>query len=379
MKVSPLLLLPTIGCIALQVVSADTVTLKSGEVLQGKVLLANDREILMDVQVSPSIKDQRTIARSDVAAVDQKKPDEEAYGLIKDLRPPKTSASVQDFEEPVQKQLNPFLKKFPYSAYVPEVRKNVELFEAEEDRIGAGEIKIDGQWISAENYAANRSTYDAILAHRRLQQISDSGDVIGALNAFDRFEKSFKTSGAYIDVVVLTRKNLDTADKIAAAHLQNLPILKAKRDQGLAIASDDQKIVIAAGIEQDRKRAAQILDVAKSSGVRFVPILPENEESLKETRRLCAEESRRLAALPVSDWKRALALTDSALANLQKGEITEAQSSLAEAALLWPDSAVIKSAQERLLARKKEIDASNQTQAKSVDDAAAADPKKPGA
>ena len=58
---------------------ADTVTLKSGEKLDGKILNETDTEVTISVQVSATIKDERVVKREDIATVEKVQPDEVAW------------------------------------------------------------------------------------------------------------------------------------------------------------------------------------------------------------------------------------------------------------------------------------------------------------
>lgn len=175
---------------------ADVIELKSGEVIEGKITLTSGTQVVIEVQVSSSIKEERVVEKADIARMDQKKPDEEAFLVIKDIGSPATVASAQEYADLINGQLKPFLKKFPNSPHAPDVRKMVEVLEADRARVEGGELRVDGRWISREEYIGNLFYYDAFFRLRDLQALTDKGDLPGALNAYFEFEKEYsKTAG----------------------------------------------------------------------------------------------------------------------------------------------------------------------------------------
>jgi len=77
---------------------ADTVTLKTGERLEGKITGETDKDVTISVRVSDGVTDERTISKDDISSMDKTPPDEIAYQAIKNLRPSENAFTVSAFD-----------------------------------------------------------------------------------------------------------------------------------------------------------------------------------------------------------------------------------------------------------------------------------------
>ena len=92
---------------------ADSVKLKSGEVLEGDVVSETDTEVVIDVQVTESIKDRKTILREEIESVSVTQPDEVAFEKIKGLKLGENSESADYYKRIISAKLDSFLRDYP--------------------------------------------------------------------------------------------------------------------------------------------------------------------------------------------------------------------------------------------------------------------------
>ena len=118
----------------------DTVTLKSGDKVEGKILSETDAEVTISVQVTATIKDERVIKRDEIAKIDKVQPDEQAWALIANLAPGSESLERDEYDK-VKAALGYFTGTFPKSAHADLAQSRLQQFTAEQIRVGLGDRK----------------------------------------------------------------------------------------------------------------------------------------------------------------------------------------------------------------------------------------------
>src|SRR5262245_50582763 len=76
----------------------DTVVLKGGEKLEGKITEETATEVKMNVQVSASIVDERTIPRADIEKLEKTAADESAWAVLKAYQPGASSLPKEQYD-----------------------------------------------------------------------------------------------------------------------------------------------------------------------------------------------------------------------------------------------------------------------------------------
>ena len=61
---------------------ADTVTLKSGEHLEGKITKETDKDITMEIKVSAGVVDERVVLKAEIEKIDKLSPEVVAFQAI---------------------------------------------------------------------------------------------------------------------------------------------------------------------------------------------------------------------------------------------------------------------------------------------------------
>ena len=154
MKVS-LLVLATLFLIMPQAFS-DSVTLNSGEVIQGDILSETETElVMMAVNYNRTITSRRTILKSEIAKVDrestQQKVERRAYEALADRLRLDSNRELgkAEYESGIE-AFNNYLTTYPESKHVGDVRKRQALWKDELSRVEQGEVKFADKWMSPE-------------------------------------------------------------------------------------------------------------------------------------------------------------------------------------------------------------------------------------
>ena len=184
---------------------ADTVFLKSGEKIEGRIIKETPEELTVAVKVSASIIDERVIKRAEVDRVDKVSPDIIAYKSIGTIQTGANSMAASQYDSRLM-ALDGFLKQYPKSTYVTDVQKALDEFVAEKKRVEAGEVKLRGQWLSKAEVEKEKVQIHGMLAYEHMKAQSAANDGIGALNTFGVIEKSYAGSQTYPESVDLARQ-----------------------------------------------------------------------------------------------------------------------------------------------------------------------------
>jgi outer membrane protein assembly factor BamD (BamD/ComL family) len=312
---------------------ADTVTLKNGSKIEGKVLSENDKEVVIEERVAAGITDTRTVPKAEVAKIEKVAQDAPAYQALKNLQPGANSLPAANYDQ-VIRSLNNFINSYPQSTHVADVKKQLAAWEEEKTRVDAGEVKLANRWLSKEEADKEKYQISGQLLLNYMQQQQRQGDLTGAMNSFDQLEKNFPNSRAYIDAVELARTILPTLKANADRSSQQWKFQQAEREKGLQLLSEAQRAETMAAIKRDEQKAEAAVEAANKSGLKWPPLVP-NERGLMQIQALANDEPRRLAEVPVAKMRQSLELTEKARVALNDKKVDEADELVKQAINLW--------------------------------------------
>src|SRR6266540_1329159 len=128
---------------------ADSITLKNGEKIDGKITGETANDVTVEVKVSAGISDTRTIPKADIAKLDKEQPDTVAWQQLKNLKLGPNSLPAASYDQVIN-ALNNFTTQFPTSPHAADAQKLAADFDAEKKRIASGEVKLNEKWLSKE-------------------------------------------------------------------------------------------------------------------------------------------------------------------------------------------------------------------------------------
>lgn len=320
---------------------ADTVTLKSGEKIEGKVLSETDTEVVIEYKVSASITDSRTVPKAEVASVDKAGPDVAAYEAIKNLKPGPFSQPAENYERIIAALQN-FVNTYAASTHVAEVKETLAQFQAEKGRVDGGEVKIAGNWLSKEQAEKEKYQIQAQLYYGQMQTQVRAGDYIGALTTFDALEKQYNGARAFPDAVDFAKKVVVSLRQMAE---RALPVAKQKaqeRTTGLALLSEPQKSEVAAAQKRELDAMQARLEAASKGKQKWPPYMANYDKSLEAVIKATQAEQKRLEALPVPKMRQSIAATEQALIAREAKDFAKLETSVREAQSAWPQNEELK-------------------------------------
>jgi hypothetical protein len=345
---------------------ADSVKLKSGELIEGKVISTDATSVTIETQFSPTITDQRTIARTDIALLSVASDDEAAFAKLRDLQPPATALDTQACTDILDKQLRPFLAKFPTSTRVTDVKAIIKSFEADIARLQDGEKKVGGAWYSPEAYEAEKYQLDAEILFEAMQRDFAAKNYAAAMNDYDQLQRSYAGSAAYASAVPLAGKALKMLDQQLTFAIANLPQTLARRQAAIDRTPVEQRQPIQAAVDAENARAAALAAAAQQSNQHFFAILPYDEKGLHAMQESSAQIAQQLAAVDEQKLAKAAVLIKQVNEELAHNQLAAAQTTLSELGAAWPEYEGLSRLQQRLSTSQSANESSSKAEAEGL-------------
>ncbi len=313
---------------------ADTIILKSGEKIEGKVIKETEKDLTLAVKVSASITDERVVARTEIDRIEKILPETEAYKAIATIQTPANSLAASQYETLVA-PLENYLGQYPNSPHAKDVQKALDEINAEKTRVEGGEVKLRGEWLSKEEVDKEKIQIGGLLAFEHMKNQSASGDSVGALNTFATIEKSYAGSVSLPDAIELARQLVASMKPVVERAIPDQKAFKAQKEQGFAGASPADRVEMTAAYKAEVAQADAAVTAAETAS-KWPPFIATNEKSLKSLLARITRESSSLEKLPTDRMKSSVQLTNTAKQKIASGDPDAAADALKEATKLWP-------------------------------------------
>jgi hypothetical protein len=335
MRRNPLLLSLLLAGGVISGIRADTITLKSGDKLEGKIRSETETEVVIEYKVSSGIADERTIPREEIASMEKSSPDEAAFLQIKSLKPdPQSSLPSEDYDEIIAALKN-FQNAFPNSPHSSEVQLDLDEFEREQARVSQGDVKYLGQWISSEEAAKRKIQIEGQQLFGVMKQRAAAGHLADAMATFEQIEKGYSGTRIFPDAV-------DLARSLVAQMRVNLPkraalatYNQAQFKHTLAMTAEPQRSQLAARVKAEQDAANAAVAAASKSGAKWTPLFPNNLNSITTLQKTVATEGPRLAGIKTADMRESISRMDEAKKAWAAKDFAAADSLIHEAQQLW--------------------------------------------
>lgn len=313
---------------------ADTVTLMSGEKLQGKIVSETSADVTIDVKVSAAISDERVIKRDEIKTIEKASQDDLDFEKIKGLKPDPLFADKAVVEQSINR-LKAFQAQYPQSPHSGAVKSVLDDFQKEQDHLAAGEVKYYGTWLSKSEAGKHKGQLNAVALFSSMKKKAAEGELVGALNTFDQLEKVGVGSRAYPAAVVYATQLISALSQQVARYQDKLKYDNTQWEQNVAITAEPQKSQIIAARNAEIEKYNSILDATQKSGVKWPPLIAASQKSLEAVAGAASSETTRLSSVPVDKMNASLQKTDKAAKAFASKDYATADSLLKEATTLW--------------------------------------------
>jgi hypothetical protein len=331
---------------------ADTVVLKTGEKIEGRILSENDAQVTVEVQVSASIKDERIIKKADIARVDKIKPDEVAWPAIKGLALGRDSFDAAEYQR-AEGLLQKFLTEFPTSSHAAEAKAKLAEFSEEQKRVAKGEAKLDGKWLAKDEVDAEKVQLNGRVLYSRMARLAAAGQLVDAMNVFDALEKSYSGSSSMPEAIVLAQQVLPNLEKAAVQGRERIKSQADVNRRRIATAQGQEREQLQNMLKNEDAAANAAAESATKLGLKWMPLVAK-EGILNTTASRAAGELSSLKSRPVEKMREAIAAADEAKKALADNDAAAADKAYNRAQSAWPNYELLKRLKPKLDDAKKE-------------------------
>lgn len=298
MRILPLLTAALIAAVPAPAL-ADTFTLKDGSVVEGSVLSETAEAYVLQVQITKTIKDDRTLLKADVTKVVREKLDFTAFEALLKRLPAPDFSTVSDYKERIA-AFEKFIKTYPASAKFSEAKKIIAALQAEETQVAAGAIKVNAFILPKAEYLANAYEFDARALAAKIRVSLMRNDIRGALLGFSEMGREFPNTSAYTallpSMTKLIRDYITDAQELATT----LEARVKERTTGLERMPMAERKNTEAAIQEEDTAAERRYLTEKAALIRWPTLAPFHADSLADTIAFGQVEMARLSALPAT-------------------------------------------------------------------------------
>lgn len=283
MKLRISYLIPTMGLLLAASSSADTIVLKNGERLDARITKETEDSYVLDVRVTKSIRDEKTISKAEVAEIIPEKLDETAFETIKGFVPAPDFLSADEYSRRIA-LIGKFLKEYPKSPKAADAETMSATLKTELAAVAEGGVKMEGKIISGEDYAKNAYELDALVLEKRIREAAARGDILGALRGIDRMESDYKLTNPRRALMPLKNQLLQSyktyIDELSSTYEERVN----ERNKGLATMKNEDRANAERAQEEELAAVKAAYAAGKEKQVRWFDVHPFSWDVLEVTR-----------------------------------------------------------------------------------------------
>lgn len=261
---------------------ADIFTLKDGSTIEGKILHEDATSYVLEIQVTKSIKDERTIAKAEVTKIAREQHDLTAFAALQELVPTPDFLTADEYLQKIS-TVNQFLKTYSDSSKTREAKVILETLKSEAAKLDAGGIKTNGEMISPAAYQANAYELDARVQEVKIRNFIAARQPLAALRVFSDFDRDYRTTVSYGALAPLIKQVAQAHVEEARQQLLTLESRLKERQIGLERMTNEDRPVTERAIKEQDEAIEARFTAEKDAKISWVTTSPFHKPSLEET------------------------------------------------------------------------------------------------
>jgi hypothetical protein len=322
-----------IACLILSCgwLAADTVKLKDGTSVDGKITYEGTDFIKLEVAISASIKETKTILRTDIGEIVKAAPDDVALDAIRKQLPAPAMLTADAYRAMIEKGPKAFLAQFPASRHKAEVEKALSDLTMELDQVERGFIKLDGTWVSPQERQQFSALTDSKIRLLSMKRRLAAGDMIGALRDFEILEEQFYGTPAFAAALTDAKQMLPALGSRLQRVLADVGVRNEKWEKDKLLLDEVSRAQVEGARARELDNYTKAVALEKGAGVKWLSINENSAESLNGALQTIRGEMERLAVLDVAALT---ALGDKLVAAdklIAEGKLVEAKAAVSSA------------------------------------------------
>lgn len=335
MKLSRSLLVLALATSITGTLRADIVTLKDGKKLEGTILEQKPEGVLMKYKVTAKIMDEKFIPMAEIApgGILKEKPEEVEIKELRKLLPTADLLTAEKYEQLIQDRLRPFINRYPGTPQADEIKKMVDEFQEEKEKVVAGGIKMQGRWLTPQDAKAEKYNIDAYTIVQAMNEKAAAGDYSGALREFEQLSSPKRLHIASVHwpkAVEEALAILTSFDAKLSQMIKDQPVLQKQRDDNMKRLVEPDLSRSKAAIDREVQEANSRYDVERKES-KWVTTYKYNLKRLQELQKAVFEEKTRLQKINVAQVSKITDAIHQATLHFYNDKIVEGELALLEA------------------------------------------------
>ncbi|QIF01365.1 PTPDL family protein [Roseimicrobium sp. ORNL1] len=319
--------------LALGIAHADTITLKSGEKLEGKVLNETDTEVILEYNLTPKIKDKKTIQKADIQEMIRLTPAQLAYAEQKlgEVLPTPDLMTGGDYERVIQDKLRTFVAKFPGTPEAAEVEKMITILSEEKNKVVNGQVKMQGEWLdaaTAKRQAYNIEAYRARIAMKAAMEGTDEKRYREALRLFEKLRTQYGASTQYVDAIPEALEILNLYQKQLSVMVAEHPVITKQREDGLKTLQGADLALTKSSIDQEARAFKSAVEAQTKQKIKWRDVYKFDIKSIQAAMDTVNKEAATLKATDQAALRSENEELSAVLANIVDEKPAEAEAGL---------------------------------------------------
>ena len=304
MKLSRSLLVLALATSITGTLRADIVTLKDGKKLEGTILEQKPEGVLMKYKVTAKIMDEKFIPMAEIApgGILKEKPEEVEIKELLKLLPTADLMTAEKYEQVIQDRLRPFLNRYPGTPQADEIKKMIDIFQEEKEKVVAGGIKMQGQWLSPQDARAEKYNIDAYTIRQAMNEKAAANDYSGALREFEQLSNPKKLHIASVNFPKAVEEALAVLtnfDAKLSQMIKDQPVLQKQRDDNMKRLIEPDLSRSKAAIDREVSEANSRYEVERKDS-KWVTPYKYDLKRLQDLQKAVFEEKTRLQKINVA-------------------------------------------------------------------------------
>lgn len=280
--------------------AADILTLKDGTKLDATILEKTLEEYQLEVNVTKSIKELRTIKRSEVVNVEPTNQADSAFeDKIAGLTPAPPFLDLSGYDSRI-KTIKSFLRSHQRTSAGIKATKMLRELEDERKVIAEGGIKTsletDGM-ISAAEREKDALGIESQIAGQKFKKLVESRAYLRALRQYDVIEQNFFATTAHREALSLMLRLTNTYATLLSRELDSIDLREKRRMTAIEQLSASAKARAAQAEELRLSKLKVIWEKEEEEEQRWLTIDTQDGSSLEDAISALEEENTRLSEL----------------------------------------------------------------------------------
>lgn len=275
---------------------ADIFKMKDGTSLEGVILSTSADSYVVNVQVTKTIKDERTILKADIEKIIRDEPDLKAFEPLSKLVPTPDMLTADEYAANIS-AVEKFIKAYPTSTNSRSAKAILETLKSESAQVTEGGIKFNGKMIAPADYQANAYDLDARIQEAKIRRFVAGGQFLSALRLFVDFDRDYRSTLSYEALLPPMKQVIEHQLSEAKQSLGTLDARTKEQMIGIQrMALADRKVTEDA-IASERAELEALYKAEKNAKQSWPTTSPFHKVSLEDTVKFGQAELIRLGAV----------------------------------------------------------------------------------